>query len=71
MDMLEALQLCKGGGHKARPVVWRTTNPGHWVEARAYGRRTVFAEYGEREEIPHALRLQDAEEFLGEWEAVE
>jgi hypothetical protein len=71
MDMLEALNLCKGGGHRVRPVVWRDINPRHWIEARTIGVHTTFVEFGTMEEMAHALRLQHDTEFLGEWEVVE
>lgn len=64
MTIIEALQLCQYGGHKVRPVCWQITNSRHWVEYRF----EHFAEFGEREEIPHTLRLATSEEFLGEWE---
>ncbi len=70
MTIIEALALAKQG-RKVRPVCWRTLNPDHWIEAirnSAGDRNTVFVERGEMEEIPHALRLSFASEFLGEWE---
>lgn len=66
MNIIEAIGLCESG-HKVRPVSWRTINPHHWVEFRCH----VFVEFGSREEMPHALRLQHPDEFLGEWETVE
>ena len=74
MDIIEALNLCHGGGHRVRPVCWRTLNPGHWVEAMpspSHDPPYFFVEKGEMEEMPHALRLQFPTEFLGEWEVYE
>ncbi len=74
MNIIEALNLCKGGGHKVRPVCWRTLNPGCWVEAihtPAHDPDYIFVEKGAMQEMPHALRLQFPTEFLGEWEVVE
>jgi hypothetical protein len=68
MNILEALRLCKDGGHRVRPILWRSLNPDHWIEARKHGAVVFFVECGAWEEIPHALRLSRPEEFLDEWE---
>jgi hypothetical protein len=72
MNIIEALNLCADCGHKVRPVSWRTLNPDHWIEAiAALTPECFFVEKGRMEEMPHALRLQHQDEFLGEWEVVE
>jgi len=71
MDIIEALNLCKGGGHRVRPVVWSKMNPHHWIECRNIGGHHIFVEHGSYEEMPHTLRLQHDTEFLEEWETVE
>jgi hypothetical protein len=74
MNLIEALTLCRETGARVRPVCWRTLNPNHWVErivTPAHSEPCIFVEKGEREEIPHALRLQFPSEFLGKWEEVE
>jgi hypothetical protein len=71
MTITEALTLCRDGGHKGRPVCWRTVNAGCWVEAVPWpsGKdKVIFVEKGRLEEMPHALRLQFPAELLGEWE---
>ena len=72
MTIIEALNLCQHGGHRVRPVCWRTSNPDHWIEGRG-GRVLdfIFVECGSMEELPHPLRLQSPAEFLGEWETVQ
>jgi hypothetical protein len=67
MNIIHALTLCRDDGRRARPVCWREINPSHWIIFRS----GIFLEHGEREEMPHALRLMRPEEFLGEWEIVE
>lgn len=70
MTILEALALCKSG-HLVRPVCWRKLNPRCWIEFHSTGGPINFVECGVLQEIPHALRLEREEEFLGEWEVVE
>ncbi len=75
MNIIEALTRCKSGS-RVRPVVWGEINLHHWVESRRYdttdpGTHTIFCECGSIEEIPHALRLNRDDEFLGPWEVLE
>jgi hypothetical protein len=67
MNIVEALRLCKDGGRRVRPLAWRSRNPAHWIEWR----QGFFVEGGTYMEIPHALRLQREDEFLGDWEFFE
>lgn len=70
MNIIEALAEAKAG-KKVRPVFWINHNRNHWVQAVTFNGQTYFVEHGSREEMPHALRMEMEQEYLGEWEVVE
>lgn len=70
MNISEAMRLCADQGKKVRPLIWWRSNPDHWIESRVTKAGVMFVECGAMEEIPHALRLQYRDEFLGSWEEV-
>lgn len=73
MNILEALNLCKGGGHKVRPKCWNDPESYYdkWVEWCGTDFQKISYRRASGQSSPHSAGLSSLAELLGEWEVVE